>query len=42
MQEAESKGLGAVSYRGQMVDYAMIPHARDVVRAARRFGVLPA
>jgi citrate lyase subunit beta/citryl-CoA lyase len=42
MREAEAKGLGAVSYHGQMVDYAMIPHAEDVVRAARRFGVLPA
>jgi citrate lyase subunit beta/citryl-CoA lyase len=42
MREAEAKGLGAVSYRGQMVDYAMIPYAQDLVRAARRFGVLPA
>ncbi|WP_137176458.1 CoA ester lyase [Roseomonas sp. AR75] len=42
MRDAEAKGVGAVSYRGQMVDYAMIPHAEDLVRAARRFGVLPA
>ena len=42
MQEAERAGLGAVSYRGQMVDYAMVPDAEEVVRMARRHGVLPA
>jgi citrate lyase subunit beta/citryl-CoA lyase len=39
MREAESQGKGAVSYRGQMVDYAMLPHAEAVVALAERLGV---
>jgi len=34
--EAERAGLGAVSYRGAMIDYAMLPRARDVVAEAER------
>ena len=34
--DAESKGLGAVSFRGAMVDYAMLPVAREVVAEAAR------
>ena len=29
--EAEGKGLGAISYKGMMVDYAMLPLARQIV-----------
>ena len=36
--EAERAGLGAVQYRGAMVDYAMLPLARSVVAEARRLG----
>ena len=39
MHEAEAAGSGAVTYRGQMVDYAMLPIAEEVLREARRFGV---
>lgn len=39
MREAEAAGSGAVTYRGQMVDYAMLPIAEEVLREARRFGV---
>lgn len=35
-EAAEKSGLGAVSYRGAMIDYAMLPHARSVVAQARR------
>jgi citrate lyase subunit beta / citryl-CoA lyase len=35
-EEAERAGKGAVSYRGVMVDYAMLPTAREVVAEARR------
>lgn len=34
--EAERAGKGAVSYRGAMIDYAMLPTAREVVAEARR------
>jgi citrate lyase subunit beta/citryl-CoA lyase len=34
--EAEAKGLGAVRYRGSMVDYAMLPPARAVIEEAAR------
>lgn len=34
--EAERQGLGAVSYRGAMIDYAMLPRAREVVAEFRR------
>ena len=37
-KEAESKGLGAISYRGAMVDYAMLPVARQIVAEAERAG----
>lgn len=40
MREAEAAGSGAVTYRGQMVDYAMLPIAEEVLREARRRGVL--
>ena len=36
MREAQARGDGAVSYRGMMVDYAMLPHAEEVVAEARR------
>jgi citrate lyase subunit beta/citryl-CoA lyase len=34
--EAEAKGMGAVRYEGQMVDYAMLPPARAVIAEAER------
>jgi citrate lyase subunit beta/citryl-CoA lyase len=34
--EAEAKGLGAVRYEGQMVDYAMLAPARAVIAEAER------
>jgi citrate lyase subunit beta/citryl-CoA lyase len=37
-EEAERGGLGAVQYRGAMVDYAMLPLARSVLAEARRHG----
>ncbi len=40
MRAAEAAGSGAVTYRGQMVDYAMLPIAEEVLREARRRGVL--
>ena len=36
MRDAEAKGQAAVNYEGQMVDYAMIPYAEEVVREAAR------
>jgi citrate lyase subunit beta/citryl-CoA lyase len=36
MREAQARGDGAVSYRGMMVDYAMLPHAQEVVAEAAR------
>lgn len=38
-QAAEKSGAGAVSYRGAMVDYAMLPLAREVLAEAQRCGV---
>ncbi|MBV9249456.1 MAG: CoA ester lyase [Acetobacteraceae bacterium] len=38
-EAAEKAGRGAVSYQGAMVDYAMLPLAREVIAEARRFGV---
>jgi citrate lyase subunit beta / citryl-CoA lyase len=38
-EAAERSGLGAVTYRGAMVDYAMLPLAREVVEEARRLGM---
>ena len=38
-EAAASSGAGAVSYRGAMVDYAMLPLAREVLAEAERFGV---
>jgi len=35
-EDAEKKGLGAVAYRGAMVDYAMLPLAREVLAEAAR------
>ena len=35
-EAAEKAGLGAVSYQGAMVDYAMLPLAREVLADARR------
>ena len=37
--DAERRGLGAVTYRGAMVDYAMLPLARELVEEARRLGM---
>ena len=42
MRAAEAAGSGAVTYRGQMVDYAMLPIAEEVLREARRCGDLAA
>ena len=36
MREAQARGDGAVSYRGMMVDYAMLPLAQEVVAEAER------
>lgn len=38
-EAAEKAGQGAVSYHGAMVDYAMLPLAKEVLEEARRFGV---
>jgi citrate lyase subunit beta/citryl-CoA lyase len=38
-EAAERRGLGAVTYQGAMVDYAMLPLAREVVEEARRLGM---
>jgi len=35
-EEAEKAGLGAVSYQGAMVDYAMLPLAKEVLAEAAR------
>jgi citrate lyase subunit beta/citryl-CoA lyase len=35
-EAAEKAGLGAVSYQGAMVDYAMLPLAREVLADAAR------
>ena len=35
-EDAEKAGLGAVKYQGAMVDYAMLPLAREVLAEARR------
>jgi citrate lyase subunit beta/citryl-CoA lyase len=35
-ETAEKAGLGAVKYQGAMVDYAMLPLAREVIAEARR------
>ena len=40
MRDAQARGDGAVSYRGMMVDYAMLPHAEAVVAEARRRGAV--
>jgi len=36
-ENAEKAGLGAVSYQGAMVDYAMLPLAREVLDEAARY-----
>jgi citrate lyase subunit beta/citryl-CoA lyase len=36
---AEKAGLGAVSYQGAMVDYAMLPLAQEVMAEAKRLGM---
>ena len=36
MRQAQARGDGAVSYRGMMVDYAMLPHAEAIVAEAAR------
>lgn len=35
-EAAEKAGLGAVSYQGAMVDYAMLPFAREIIAEAAR------
>lgn len=37
-EDAEKAGLGAVKYQGAMVDYAMLPLAREIVAESRRNG----
>ena len=39
-EAAEKAGLGAVSYQGAMVDYAMLPLAQEVMAEARRYGLV--
>jgi len=39
MAEAEARGAGAVTYRGAMIDYAMLPQANATLREARRRGI---
>ena len=39
-QAAEKAGLGAVSYQGAMVDYAMLPLAQEVMAEAQRLGMV--
>lgn len=39
MAEAERTGAGAVSYRGTMIDYAMVPSAHATLAEARRRGL---
>jgi len=34
--KAEAEGLGAVSYRGSMIDYAMLPSSREIVAEFQR------
>ena len=36
MREAQARGDGAVSYRGTMVDFAMLPNAQEIVAEAQR------
>lgn len=38
-ETAEKSGLGAVSYQGAMVDYAMLPLAEEVMAEAQRLGM---
>jgi len=38
-EAAEKAGLGAVSYQGAMVDYAMLPLAQEVMAEARLLGM---
>jgi citrate lyase subunit beta/citryl-CoA lyase len=35
--DAERQGIAAVRYHGAMVDYAMLPLAREVVADAERY-----
>lgn len=37
MAEAEAQGAGAVRYRGAMIDYAMLPFAREIVDTYKRY-----
>jgi citrate lyase subunit beta/citryl-CoA lyase len=39
-EDAEKAGLGAVSYQGAMVDYAMLPLAQEVMAEAKRYGLV--
>jgi citrate lyase subunit beta/citryl-CoA lyase len=39
-EAAEKAGLGAVSYQGAMVDYAMLPLAQEVMAEAKRYGLV--
>ena len=34
-REGEAKGLGAVSFKGKMIDIAMVKHAENVLARAR-------
>ena len=38
-EAAEKAGLGAVAYQGAMVDYAMLPLAREILAEAQRRGM---
>jgi citrate lyase subunit beta/citryl-CoA lyase len=41
MKEAEAAGSGAVRFEGEMIDYAMIARAKQVLEDAKRLGIRP-
>jgi citrate lyase beta subunit len=40
MESRETSGSGAVSFRGMMVDYAMVAPAKAILREAARRGLI--
>jgi citrate lyase subunit beta/citryl-CoA lyase len=39
MEEAEKKGIAAVTYKGDMVDEAMVKTAREMLEFAKSIGL---
>ena len=39
LEEAEKKGTAAVVYEGDMIDYAMVKTAREMLEFARSIGI---